>query len=125
MGSWSNLYYKQNVWSAAIVNQQLDSLFRKIRCIRLIVCFYEIACVLKARIDPLTQSLEGMPVYKHNVSSTQILQQKSNIIHLENLIERLTNTNLRLLTIFFYDCDVCRFSYVGGLIAEMAIEKRK
>ena len=23
---------------------------------------------------------------------------------------------------FFYDCDVCRFSYVGGLIAEMTME---
>ena len=42
----------------------------------------------------------------------------------QTLIERLTNTNLRLITIFFYDCDVCRFSCAGGLISEMAIEKR-
>ena len=117
MGFWSNLHYKQNVWSAAIVNHQLYSLCRKISYKRLIVCFYEITCVEIA--------CPGMPVQKHNLRSTQNLKQKSNIIHLENLIERLTNTNLRLLTIFFYDCDVCRFSYVGGLISQMAIEKRK
>ena len=58
MGFWSNLHYKQNVWSAAIVNHQLDSLCRKISYKRLIVCFYEIVCVLKAaRINPLTHSL--------------------------------------------------------------------
>ena len=57
MGSCSNLHYKQNVWSAVIVNHQLDSLCPKISYERLIVCFYEIACVLKARINPLTHRL--------------------------------------------------------------------
>ena len=57
MGSWSNLHYKQNVWSAAIVNHQLDSLCPKISYKRLIVCFYEIAYVLKARINSLTHRL--------------------------------------------------------------------
>ena len=57
MGSCSNLHYKQNVWSAVIVNHQLDSLCPKISYERFIVCFYEIACVLKARINPLTHRL--------------------------------------------------------------------
>ena len=57
MGSWSNLHYKQNVWSAAIVNHHLDSLCPNISDKRLIVCFYEIACVLKGRINALTHRL--------------------------------------------------------------------
>ena len=57
IGSWSNLHYKKNVWSAAILNHQLESLCYKSSYKKLIVCFYEIACVLKARINPLTHRL--------------------------------------------------------------------